>query len=83
MSDREHPHLVLRDDEPIQRDVPRLAEGNHEIPNVAVDAPPGHRVRGQILDGRADGPGRRNRRVQVLVCRELEGRSRWDSTRAE
>ena len=30
-------------------------------------------VRGQVLDGRADGPGRRDCRVRVLACQELEG----------
>ena len=83
MSDREHPHLVLRNHEPVQRDVPGLAEGNHELPNVAVHAPPEQRVRGQVLDGRADGPGRRDGRVRVLACQKLKARSRWDSARAE
>ena len=73
MSDREQPYLVLRDDEPVQRDVPRLAMGNHEFPNVAVHAPPEQRVRGEVLDSRADGRGRRNRSVRVLACQELEG----------
>jgi len=72
MSDRKHAHLVLRDDEPVQRDVPCLAERNHELPNVAVNARPEQRVRGQALDGRADGPGRRDGRVRVLACQELE-----------
>ena len=58
MSDRKHPHLVMRDDEPVQCDVARLAEGDHELPNVAVYAAPEQRVRGQVLDGRADGAGR-------------------------
>ena len=73
MSDRQHPHLVLRDDESVQRDVARLAEGNHELPNVAVHTPPEQRVRGQAFDRRADGPGRCDCRVRVLACQELEG----------
>ena len=73
MSDREHPHFVLRDNEPVQRDVPRLAEGNHEFPNVAGHAPPKQRMRGQVLDGRADGRGRRKCRVRVFACQEPEG----------
>ena len=73
MSDRKHPHLVLRDDESVQRDVARLAEGNHEFPNVAVHAPPEQRVLGQVLDGGADGPGRRDGCFRVLACQELEG----------
>lgn len=73
MSDRKHPNLILWDDESVQRDVARLAEGNHELSNVAVHAPPEQRVRSQVLDGRADGRGRRNCRVRVLACQELEG----------
>lgn len=73
MPDREHPYLVLWDDESVQRDVPRPAEGNHEFPNVAVHAPPEQRVRGQVFDGRADGLGRRDCRVRVLACQEPEG----------
>lgn len=60
MSDRKHPNLVLWDDESVQRDVARLAQGNHELSNVAVHALPEQRVRSQVLDGRADGRGRRN-----------------------
>ena len=73
MSDRKHPHLILWDDESVQRDVARLAEGNHELPDVAVHAPPEQRVRSQVLDGRADGRGRRDCRVRVLACQEPEG----------
>jgi len=73
MSDRKHPDLILWDDESVQRDVARLAEGNHELSNVAVHAPPEQRVRSQVLDGRADGRGRRKCRVRVLACQELEG----------
>ena len=73
MSDREHPHFVLRDDEPVQRDVPRLAEGNHEFPDVAVHTPAKQRVHGQALDGRADGTRRRDCRLRVLTCQQLEG----------
>ncbi len=72
MPDRKHPHLVLRDDEPVQRDVPRLAVGNHELSNVAVHAPPEQRVRGQVFDGRADDRGRRDCCVRALACQELE-----------
>ena len=73
MSDREHPHFILRNDESVQRDISRLSIGDHELPNIAVHAPPEQRVHGQILDGRADCSGRRDRRVRVLDCQELEG----------
>ena len=73
MSDRKHPHLALRNDEPVQRDVPRLAVGNHEFPNVAVHAPSEQRVRGQVLDGRVDDRRRRDCCVRALACQELEG----------
>ena len=73
MSDREHPHLVLRNDESVQRDIPRLAVGDHELPNIAVHAPPEQRVHGQVLDGRADRSGRRDCGARVLACQELEG----------
>ena len=73
MSDREHPHFVLRDDEPVQRNVSRLPEGNNELPNVAVHAPPKQWMRRQVLDGRPNGPGCRDRRAWVLACQELEG----------
>jgi hypothetical protein len=39
MPDRKHPDLVPRDDESVQRDVARLAEGNHELSHIAVHAP--------------------------------------------
>jgi len=70
MSDRKHPHLVLRDDESVQRDVSSLAEGNDEFPNVALHTPPDQRVRGQALDCRADGPSWRDSRVRVVACQE-------------
>ena len=73
MPEREHPHLVLRNDESIQRDVTRLAVGDHEFPNIAVHAPPDQRVHGQVLYGRADRSSRRDCRVRVLACQELEG----------
>ena len=73
MPDRKHPHFILRDDESVQRDVARLAEGNHEFSNITVHAPPEQRVRGQALDRRADGPGGRDCRVRLLACQELEG----------
>ena len=73
VSDRQHAHFVLRDDEPVQRDVSRLAERNHELPDVAVYAPPEQGVRGQGLDSGTDGPGSRDCRVRVLACQELEG----------
>ena len=68
--DREHPHLILWDDETVQRDVSGLAEGNHEFTDVAVRSPPDQRVRGQVLDGRADGPSRRDGGVRFLACQE-------------
>jgi len=70
--DREHPHLVLRDDEPVQRDVTRLAVGNQELPDVAVHAPPEQRVRGQGPDGGANGRSRRDCCIRVLACQEPE-----------
>lgn len=73
MSDREYPHFVPRDYEPVQRDVPRLAERDHELPNVAVHAATNQWMCGQALDGRTDAPGSRDCRVQVLACQELEG----------
>ena len=72
MSDRKHPHLVLRDDESVQRDVSRLTKGHHELPNVAVHAPPEQRVRSQVLDGRANSPGRRDCRVRVGARQDIE-----------
>jgi hypothetical protein len=51
VTDREHPHLIPWDHESVQRDVPRLAERNHELANVTVNAPAEQRVRGQVLDG--------------------------------
>ena len=62
----------MRDYEPVQRDVPRLAVGNHELPNITVYAPPEQRVRSQGLDGGADSRGRRDCHVRVLACQELE-----------
>src|SRR5512135_1015681 len=73
MSDREHPHLVLRNDESVQRDVPRLAVGDYELPNIAVHAPPEQRVHGQAIDGRADSVGRPDSRFRILACQVLEG----------
>jgi hypothetical protein len=73
MPDRKHPHLVVRDDESIQRYVSRLPEGNNELANVAVHATPKQWVRGKVLDGRTDGAGRCDRRVRVLAFQELEG----------
>lgn len=73
MSDREHPHLGPRDDESVQRDVPCLAEGNHEFPDVAMHAPSEQRVRGEVLDGRSDGSGRRDCRIRTRACQEPEG----------
>ena len=76
MSDREHPHLVLRNDESVQRDIPRLAVGDHELPNIAVHAPPEQRVRSlEAIDG-ALAPG-------FSLARNSKARSRWDSARAE
>ena len=68
--DCEHPHLILWDDETVQRNVAGLPEGNHEFPNVAVHSPPEQRVRGQAFDGRADRPSRRDGRVRVVACQD-------------
>ena len=73
MPDREDPHLVVRDDEPVQRDVSSLPERNNELANVAVHATAKQRVRGQVLDGRTDGAGRCDGCVRVLACQEPEG----------
>jgi hypothetical protein len=58
MPDREHPHLVVQDDESVQRQETCLPEGNDQLANVAVHATPKQRMRGQVLDVRADGAGR-------------------------
>ena len=73
MSDREHSHLVLRDNEPVQRYVSRLTEGNDEFANIAVYATPEQRVGGQDLDGRTYGSGCPDGRVRVLAGQEVEG----------
>jgi hypothetical protein len=73
MPDRKHAHLVVRDDESIQRYVSSLPEGNNELANVAVHATPKQRVRGKVLDGRTDGAGRCDRRVRGLGFQEPEG----------
>jgi len=82
MSDRKHPHLILWDDESVQRDVARLAEGNHELSNVActrrraTGAQPGSR--------RPSGwRGRRKCASGFSLARNSKARSRWDSARAE
>lgn len=73
MPDRKHPHLILWNDEPIQRYVSRLPEGNDQFANVSVDATPKQRVHGKVFDGRTDGAGRCDSCARVFACQELEG----------
>jgi len=73
VTNREHPHLITRYDESVQSDVACLAERNHEFPNVAEHSPSEQRVRGQSLNGRLYGPGRRNRSVLILAYKEFDG----------
>lgn len=73
MPDRQHTDLVPRDDEPVQRYVSGLPEGNYELANVAVYATPEQRVRGQVLDGRTDSAGCRDGRVRILARQQFKG----------
>jgi hypothetical protein len=73
MPDRQHTHFVLRHDEPVQRDVPRLPEGNDEFANVAVYTPSQQWMRDEVLDGRTDGTGGCDGHVRVLARKQAKG----------
>ena len=72
MTNSEYPNLVLRDQEPVKRNVTGLAIRHDQLPNLAVDTAPDEGVRRKIFNGRLDGRYRSDRSGNILIPQKPE-----------
>jgi len=65
-------HFILRNHEPIQREVPCLSIGNDQLAQFTFDSTNDQWMRPEAINGRLDGCNRSQCRVRVFITQELE-----------